>query len=46
MGRTGIDATGDGSEITLACDMSFASREKAILSQWELGVGKRLTRCW
>jgi enoyl-CoA hydratase/carnithine racemase len=27
------------SEITLACDMSFASREKAILSQWEVGVG-------
>ena len=32
-------ATGNGSEITLACDMSFASREKAILSQWEVGVG-------
>ena len=32
-------ATGNGSEITLACDMSFASREKAILSQWEAGVG-------
>jgi enoyl-CoA hydratase/carnithine racemase len=31
-------ATGNGSEITLACDMSFASREKAILSQW-VGVG-------
>src|SRR3984957_6739434 len=28
-------ATGNGSEITLACDMSFASREKAIISQWE-----------
>jgi hypothetical protein len=27
------------SEITLACDMSFASREKAIISQWEVGVG-------
>jgi len=33
-GRT----TGNGSELTLACDMSFASREKAILSQWEVGV--------
>jgi enoyl-CoA hydratase/carnithine racemase len=32
-------ATGNGSEITLACDMSFASKEKAILSQWEVGVG-------
>jgi enoyl-CoA hydratase/carnithine racemase len=32
-------ATGNGSEITLACDMSFVSREKAILSQWEVGVG-------
>jgi enoyl-CoA hydratase/carnithine racemase len=32
-------ATGNGSEITLACDMSFASREKTILSQWEVGVG-------
>jgi enoyl-CoA hydratase/carnithine racemase len=32
-------ATGNGSEITLACDMGFASREKAILSQWEVGVG-------
>src|SRR6202451_4179776 len=32
-------ATGNGSEITLACDLSFASREKAILSQWEVGVG-------
>ena len=29
----------NGSEITLACDMSFASREKAIISQWEVGVG-------
>jgi enoyl-CoA hydratase/carnithine racemase len=26
-------ATGNGSELALACDMSFASREKAILSQ-------------
>src|SRR6202142_3232509 len=32
-------ATGNGSEIALACDMSFASREKAVLSQWEGGVG-------
>lgn len=32
-------ATGNGSEITLACDMTFASREKTILSQWEVGVG-------
>jgi enoyl-CoA hydratase/carnithine racemase len=32
-------ATGNGSEITLACDMSFASREKTIISQWEIGVG-------
>ena len=32
-------ATGNGSEILLACDMSFASREKAIISQWEVGVG-------
>lgn len=32
-------ATGNGSEITLACDMAFASREKAVLSQWEVGVG-------
>src|SRR3954453_18769556 len=32
-------ATGNGSEITLACDMSFASREKSIIPQWEVGVG-------
>ena len=32
-------ATGNGSEIALACDMSFASREKTRLSQWEVGVG-------
>ncbi|BCF92244.1 enoyl-CoA hydratase/isomerase family protein [Paraburkholderia largidicola] len=32
-------ATGNGSEMTLACDMSFASREKTIISQWEVGVG-------
>jgi enoyl-CoA hydratase/carnithine racemase len=30
-------ATGVGSEISLASDMRFASREKAILSQWEVG---------
>ena len=32
-------ATGNGSELSLACDMSFASRENAILSQWEVGTG-------
>src|ERR1700730_4091366 len=32
-------ATGNGSEIALACDMSFASRERALLSQWEVGAG-------
>jgi enoyl-CoA hydratase/carnithine racemase len=32
-------ATGNGSELALACDMSFASRERAVLSQWEVGVG-------
>jgi len=32
-------ATGNGSELALACDMSFASREKTLLSQWEVGVG-------
>lgn len=32
-------ATGNGSEITLACDMAFASRERAVISQWEVGVG-------
>jgi enoyl-CoA hydratase/carnithine racemase len=34
-GRT----TGMGSELALACDMRFASREKAILSQFEIGAG-------
>ena len=29
-------ATGVGSELALASDMRFASREKAILSQWEV----------
>jgi enoyl-CoA hydratase/carnithine racemase len=33
-GRTGV-----GSELALACDMRFASREKAILSQFEVGAG-------
>ena len=32
-------ATGVGSELALASDMRFASREKAVLSQWEVGVG-------
>ena len=32
-------ATGNGSELALACDMSFASRENALFSQWEVGVG-------
>src|ERR1700678_3608945 len=31
-------ATGVGSELALACDMRFASREKAMLSQWEVGA--------
>jgi enoyl-CoA hydratase/carnithine racemase len=32
-------ATGVGSELALAADMRFASREKAVLSQWEVGAG-------
>ena len=32
-------ATGCGSELALASDMRFASREKAIFSQWEVGAG-------
>src|SRR5882724_11944519 len=32
-------ATGNGSELALACDMSFASRENALLSQFKVGVG-------
>ena len=32
-------ATGVGSELALACDMRFASSEKAILSQFEVGAG-------
>ncbi|BAO90124.1 enoyl-CoA hydratase/isomerase family protein [Caballeronia cordobensis] len=31
-------ATGVGSELALASDMRFASREKALLSQWEIGA--------
>jgi enoyl-CoA hydratase/carnithine racemase len=31
-------ATGVGSELALASDMRFASRDKAILSQWEVGA--------
>lgn len=31
-------ATGVGSELALASDMRFASREKAVLSQWEIGA--------
>ena len=34
-GRT----TGVGGELAAACDMRFASREKAFLSQWEVGAG-------
>jgi enoyl-CoA hydratase/carnithine racemase len=32
-------ATGVGSELALTCDMRFASREKAILSHFEVGAG-------
>ncbi|MBV8214551.1 MAG: enoyl-CoA hydratase/isomerase family protein [Verrucomicrobia bacterium] len=32
-------ATGCGSELALASDMRFASREKALFSQWEVGAG-------
>ena len=32
-------ATAVGSELALACDMRFASREKAILSHFEVGAG-------
>ena len=31
-------ATGVGRELALASDMRFASREKAVLSQWEVGA--------
>ena len=34
-GRT----TGVGGELSLASDMRFASREKAVISQWEIGGG-------
>jgi enoyl-CoA hydratase/carnithine racemase len=32
-------ATGNGSELLLACDMGFASRENALISHFEVGVG-------
>lgn len=32
-------ATGVGSELALACDLRFASKEKAILSHFEVGAG-------
>jgi len=32
-------ATGNGSELALACDMSFASQEKSLFSQAEVGLG-------
>ncbi len=32
-------ATGNGSELALASDMSFASREKALFSHFEVGAG-------
>src|SRR5690348_16598495 len=32
-------ATGVGSELSLASDLLFASRERAFLSQWEVGAG-------
>jgi enoyl-CoA hydratase/carnithine racemase len=32
-------ATGNGSELALACDMRFASREKTILGHFEVGAG-------
>ena len=32
-------ATGNGSELLLACDMSFASRENALISHFEVGLG-------
>jgi enoyl-CoA hydratase/carnithine racemase len=31
--------SGTGSELALACDMRFASRDKAMLSQFEIGAG-------
>ncbi|AZV19839.1 MAG: enoyl-CoA hydratase/isomerase family protein [Mesorhizobium sp.] len=32
-------ATGNGSELLLACDMAFASKANTVISQWEVGVG-------
>src|SRR6201999_831919 len=32
-------ATGVGSELSLACDMRFASREKTIMGHFEVGAG-------
>lgn len=32
-------ARGAGSEFALACDMRFASRERALMSQFEVGIG-------
>src|SRR4051794_13009589 len=37
--RTRGRATGKGGELALACDMSSASRENALLSQFEVGAG-------
>jgi enoyl-CoA hydratase/carnithine racemase len=37
--RAARGAHGVGSELALASDLRFASREKAILSQWEVGAG-------
>jgi len=37
-------ATGNGSELSLACDMTFASREKSIFSQWEVGSSRAVAR--
>ena len=39
-------ATGNGSKIALASDMSFASREKTRLSQWEVGVWSQAVDPW
>ena len=32
-------ATGVGSELAIASDMRFPSRERVVLSQWEVGAG-------
>ncbi len=37
-------ARGAGSEFVLACDLRFASRENALLSQFEVGIGAGLPR--